>query len=315
MVAPRMAANRPQRPRQPSTALPEVLTLRELLDRAERTSWRDVKSFTTLHSNIKFLNERMGDHAVAAIDAEVLENFVERMFQQGYANATIKRRLDVVSRALTLARKWGIITQKPELPTIRVRNTKEQVLSPERQEKVYAAIRARHRNEPWRRWDEFEDLVTVLLHTGGRLGEVLGLVASDMRTGATQGTVTFGRYQTKNDKPRTIPLTETAMFALLRRAEASEGTGCKVPPFWTFNPTSAWFFWSIIRKDVGGMDDITLHTLRHTALTRLAQGGMDLLRLQKWAGHSDPRITAERYTHLQPSDLDGGLAILEGKIT
>ena len=56
--------------------------------------------------------------------------------------------------------------------------------------------------------------------------------------------------------------------------------------------------------------DVTLHTLRHTTLTRLAQGGMDLLRLQTWAGHSDPKITAQRYTHLRPSDLAGGLSIL-----
>jgi hypothetical protein len=39
---------------------------------------------------------------------------------------------------------------------------------------------------------------------------------------------------------------------------------------------------------------------------------MDLARLQQWLGHSDPKITAERYLHLIPSDLVAGLAILSG---
>ena len=37
---------------------------------------------------------------------------------------------------------------------------------------------------------------------------------------------------------------------------------------------------------------------------------MGLAQLQMWAGHSDPKITAERYLHLMPSDLDSGVAIL-----
>ena len=73
--------------------------------------------------------------------------------------------------------------------------------------------------------------------------------------------------------------------------------------------------WENIRQDVKeaglNIDDVTLHTLRHTCLTRLAQGGMGLLQLQQWAGHSDPKITADRYVHLRPNDLVGGLDILE----
>jgi hypothetical protein len=38
---------------------------------------------------------------------------------------------------------------------------------------------------------------------------------------------------------------------------------------------------------------------------------MGLLQLQQWAGHSDPKITADRYVHLRPSDLVAGLDILE----
>lgn len=305
-----MPSKTPRKAPSSTITTPEGTTLRLLLDRALRTTWRDVKSFSTLASNVKFLNERLGDHLVGAIDDEVIENFVERMYQQGYKPATIKRKLDVLKKALMEAVRWKIIPARPNFPTVTIRNTRDRVVSREEEQKVYEAIAQRRLAEPWRPWSEFEDLVIILLATGGRLGEVLALTRQDVDLGAAYAT--FQRDTTKSGKPRTVPLTKAAVAAISRQAvECAAGT-CPAGQLWKFTEAKAWFFWTIIRSDVGGMADVTLHTLRHTALTRLAQGGMDILRLQKWAGHSDPRITAERYTHLQPSDLVGGIAILEG---
>ena len=44
------------------------------------------------------------------------------------------------------------------------------------------------------------------------------------------------------------------------------------------------------------------HILRHTYITRLILGGMDLKRVQYLAGHSDPTITLQIYTSLQNGD-------------
>jgi integrase len=85
--------------------------------------------------------------------------------------------------------------------------------------------------------------------------------------------------------------------------------------FFPFRENGAWYMWRNIREDLdklgADIQDVTLHTLRHTCLTRLAQGGLDLLRLQIWAGHSDPKVTAERYIHLRPAQLVEGLNILQ----
>ena len=48
------------------------------------------------------------------------------------------------------------------------------------------------------------------------------------------------------------------------------------------------------------------HVLRHTYITRLVLGGMDLKRVQYLAGHADPAVTLQIYTSLQkgaPADL------------
>lgn len=53
---------------------------------------------------------------------------------------------------------------------------------------------------------------------------------------------------------------------------------------------------------------VTPHILRHTYVTRLILGGVDLKRVQYLAGHADAKITLEIYTSLmghRPEDLIG----------
>jgi integrase len=52
-----------------------------------------------------------------------------------------------------------------------------------------------------------------------------------------------------------------------------------------------------------GLDGLgyRLHDLRHTCVSRLVAAGADVKLIQAMAGHSDPRITLRRYSHL----LDG----------
>jgi site-specific recombinase XerD len=51
---------------------------------------------------------------------------------------------------------------------------------------------------------------------------------------------------------------------------------------------------------------VTPHMLRHTYVTRLILGGMDVRRVQYLAGHSTPDVTIQIYTDLmghRPEDL------------
>jgi integrase len=163
-------------------------------------------------------------------------------------------------------------------------------------------------------------LIRFLLDTGARLGEALGTGRDDLTTVPTKDggdamLVTFARHRTKNDKPRSVPPTATVRNELVS-LDNDLGLRDGKWVYFPLNEGTAWYMWSNIRDDLKDLafdiDDVTLHTLRHTCLSRLAQGGMELLRLQKWAGHSDPKISAERYVHLRSDDLLGGLDILEG---
>jgi integrase len=229
--------------------------------------------------------------------------------------------MDMVSKALRMATKWSdaqgrpLLMAKPTMPSIRVANTRERILEADEEALVLHAIAARKDREPGRQWFRLEALIRFLLDTGARLGEALNTGPHHLSYMDGQVYVTFPRYRTKSDKPRTVPLTAVAVAALSAIApQAARPRGGTEDTYFPLTAGTAWYMWDNVRNDVAklGADisDVTLHTLRHTCLTRLARGGLDLMRLQQWAGHSDPKITAERYVHLMPGNLTGGVDIL-----
>lgn len=48
---------------------------------------------------------------------------------------------------------------------------------------------------------------------------------------------------------------------------------------------------------------LDIHSLRHTFGSRLARNGVGLVQVQRLMGHSDPKLTAQVYTHLDVEDL------------
>lgn len=58
----------------------------------------------------------------------------------------------------------------------------------------------------------------------------------------------------------------------------------------------------IERHDARGLK-LDMHALRHTFASRLARAGVPLQKAQRLLGHSDPKLTAAIYTHLETEDL------------
>jgi integrase len=59
-------------------------------------------------------------------------------------------------------------------------------------------------------------------------------------------------------------------------------------------------------RDKAGVRPLGFHTLRHTFVTRLAQSGVHVFKVQSWAGHASI-TTTQTYMHHAPSDDDGKL--------
>ena len=67
----------------------------------------------------------------------------------------------------------------------------------------------------------------------------------------------------------------------------------------------------IPRVDAQG-GKIDIHALRHTFASRICRAGVGLVHAQNLLGHSDPRLTAAIYTHLDVEDLRKALLVLPG---
>lgn len=65
----------------------------------------------------------------------------------------------------------------------------------------------------------------------------------------------------------------------------------------------------IDRKNELG-ESVDIHSLRHTAATRMARAGLPMAKLQRLMGHRDPRTTQQYYDHLEVDDLEDGLGVV-----
>lgn len=311
-------------------------TVRKALDRCELTVWKNAKAQASLLSNVKIVNSLVGDELVEDMCYDRIERLIQQMEEMGYAPGTIKRKLDVLSKAVSMSSVWRnpstgkpYIVGKPKWPQLKFNNQKERELTESEEKAVFAAIDERIRKDPQKPWWRFRCLIRTLLDTGLRLSEALAMdddhltkgPVIDPRTGETMEVVFHNvrPEEAKNGRGRVVPLSE-AVLDVGPLLSMQSGGGKWFP----FKPAGAWQMWDYIRQDLGkqGVDiaDVVLHTLRHTCASRLRRQGLSLDYISIWLGHSDISITHERYVHKSGADIaaaaiSAGFASNSSKVT
>ncbi len=164
-----------------------------------------------------------------------------------------------------------------------------------------------------------EPMWRVLLETGARWGELTRTRWGDLDV--ERRTVLLRAENTKSKKQRVLPLgvvlTETlgGLRSVHERA-LSRSVGDSDPVFrtpegarWPSPTTNSMRLFDRIlqRAGIAKIDDegrrLDIHALRHTFGSRLARNGVGLVHVQRLMGHSDPKLTAQVYTHLDVEDL------------
>lgn len=289
----------------------------DLLDHCERTIWRNARSKGTLGSNLKTLRTLVGHLELTDLHytrLEQLRSDLEGMPGKSRtlaSPATVKRKMDTLSKALTHATKMTtsdgkpVLFGKPTFPTFEIQNVQDRVISDAETVALFEVIDARLVAEPDRDWHRFRALIRFLLDTACRRGEALRVHADHVETrlvgGRARSFVAFERYTTKSSKPRVLPLSD-AVAALLPVLRLQAGTG----PLFPFTPGELRGMWKAIRQDMKarGFDftDVRYHTTRHTTLTK-AMKKHPIAKVSKLAGHASVQITIDRYGHLAAEDL------------
>ena len=156
---------------------------------------------------------------------------------------------------------------------------------------------------PWLR-----ELMLFAIHTGMRMGEILGLTWA----GVDLFRRTVMVFKSKNGERRTIPLNQTALELLKHKYGSRSVETELVFPSEALTRLNA----SNISRSLhlalkkAKMTDFHFHDLRHTCATRMVQAGVDLYKVQRLLGHKSPIMT-QRYAHHYPESLRDGIEVLD----
>lgn len=162
-------------------------------------------------------------------------------------------------------------------------------------------------------------LFQAFLETGARYGELTATSWTDIDF--ERRMLRLRAETTKARRQRTIPLKaelaatlgalREAHVAVLRRPLNPRDRVFLSPEGkpWPWHSVNVMriFLRTLEAAGIDRVDDsgrqLDLHALRHTAATRLARAGVGLVHAQRILGHSDPKLTAQIYSHLEPEDL------------
>jgi len=272
------------------------LPAKEHLERYMRHKWRLnhkprtlASSFTSVMFFLDFYG-KLGKRELVEMERVDLEAFIEHEQDRGLRISTVRTRLACIIAFLNFLMEQDIVLAsllkrgiKLKLPEVLPR-----AMNPADVRKLFCVI------------EDIRDraLFLLLLRTGMRIGEALGLRLNDLDVKGRKVRLYEGE---KNSMGRVVYLSDDALFAIklwLRRRDKSKefvfygrsnGHLCY--------STGRSLFVKYLKKAGLEQKGYTVHCLRHTFASELLNAGMRLECLQQLLGHQDIEVT-RRYARL-----------------
>jgi len=202
-------------------------------------------------------------------------------------SATVNREYAFLRRVFNVAIRDGKADTNPvsKLKTLREPSGRTRCLTDDEEGRLMKALPT----------DEDRARVMVLLHTGFRRSELLGLRWRDVDFKAGMLTIP----KAKNGESRHVAMTSTVRAILSGLPRALDGNALVFPN------TEGHRDLRCAKKSVPAalrdarIDDFRFHDLRHTFASRLAMESVDLMVIRELMGHKTMAMTL-RYSHLSP---------------
>jgi integrase/recombinase XerD len=250
------------------------------------------------------------------IDAEQVERLTtirpkhvsawrDSLKEQGSSNATIRRKMTVIRALFSYLQVYGYVGANPAhgkfvtAPSA-PRDGKTVGLSPQACRQL---LDAPSETNPAGLRDRA--IIAVLAYSACRVGELVKLKVADVRSNGQHQILSISG---KGDRERIVPLHWEAVDRLSQWVEVSGIAVDRNGPL--FRPSQSArgrgndgfrrscmttrAIANLIRKYVRHQQldiAVSVHSLRVTALTTARERGADIIDLQDFAGHSDPRTT------------------------
>jgi len=239
--------------------------------------------------------------SIRQIDIQGYFNAVRSDSGEALAESTLKKHLIILKSIFETAIDNELCSRNP------VKNIKFQYANEMKKRKVYTSQQMKQVEEYAKQAGKFD--VVILLNTGIRRSELLGLKCSDfdfenntlhIQRGVvqTKGKIMIGKPKSESSD-RVIPLSEDFACYMKDYMCPSEyyviSQSCEPTSPSTYARRFKRFMKSLNSET--GLPALTPHELRHTYGTLLRERGADIYSIQKVLGHSDISVTAGVYVH------------------
>jgi integrase/recombinase XerD len=246
-------------------------------------------SFTSIMFFLDFYG-RSGKSDLKDLERSDLEAFIEHEQDRGIYISSVKTRMASIIAFLHFLIEQDLIPGTALKRSIKLKlpDTLPRAINPKDVRKLLSVI------------DNTRDraLILLLLRTGIRIGEALGLTLNDLDLRERKVYLFEGE---KNSMGRVVYFSDDALFALKRWLKRRDPE----KQFLFYGRADRPLCYSAARSRIvtyvkkAGLEHKghTLHALRHTMASELLNAGMHLECLQKLMGHQDIEVTG-RYARL-----------------
>lgn len=278
----------------PDTRLAERMTVRQLLARYLIEITPTKRSASTETYRIKALMKRdIAHRTLAMLSSADVANYRDERLKVVSASSVI-RELNTIAHAVDVGRKeWGIYLVQNPVRMIRrpapPRGRDRRLNGDDEKLLLDAADSGRS--------SYMRPLIVLAIETAMRQGEMLSLTWNDVDLGRRIAHLDM----TKNGESRDVPLSSRALDAL--EALKQQQIDDRVVPSTKSGVQQAWGH----LRGRAGLSDLHFHDLRHEAVSRFLERGLNVIETATISGHKELRML-QRYSHLRAEDLVAKLA-------
>ena len=249
------------------------------------------------HVVLERFRKRWGALGLDQLSNKTVEDYLTERLHD-VTLATVSKELGILKSAYARALRWDWVSTTPFRGIALNQEGEERVrwLTDEEEARLVATA------APWLR-----DIILVGLDTGLRRGNLVGLQWAWLHD---HGTVLVVSRQLVKAKKATVMIPLTTRAATIIQRHVRQGPHVFTQPdghAYSLDQVGV----AVIRTaKQAQLPGVSLHTLRHTFISRLVQAGRPLPEVAALAGHRDIKMTL-RYAHLAPSHLRAGIQALE----
>jgi integrase len=266
------------------------------------------KSYGVEQYSVKHLKPHFSQRLLNDINAPAIARYVGFRRKEGAADKSIKLELGTLRGILKREKLWGAIADDDLLPRLRDRDDVGRAITADEEAAVLSASHASRSRGLY-------TAIVIALNTGMRETEIrtlrwqqIDLEDRTITVGKSKTAAGTGRHIPMNDRltmamrtwAKRFPDRETSHFVF--PAEQYGTPGDEKPGTYDADPTKAMGSWKTAWKNVRKSADVKcrFHDLRHSAVTRLLEGGVSFPIVASLLGWSPSTTTkmAKRYGHI-----------------